>query len=619
MTAPCSPSRIGAWPSPLATLAVGAVVLTGLVVARQRIVEREARRTEYRFRSLVQHSSDVVTVVDPSWRVLYVSPAAARVFGHTPRMLIGVAVRDFLHADDMPALRRTLARLAAHPGQSAKVACRVRHASGGWCHTETVVTNQIGVASIGGLVLNTRDVTERTALEQRLTHQAFHDPLTGLANRILFHDRVQQALHRADRARPSVAVLFVDLDDFKRVNDSLGHAEGDRLLVTVAERLLNATRGCDTVARLGGDEFAILLENVRDVPDMLAVAERVLGSMRRPVALSGREVLVGLSVGIARSGLEDSVDDLLRNADVAMYISKNQGKGRYQLFRPEMHAQVVERLELEADLRHAIGGGDISLRFQPIVALESGTVTGVEALMRWTHPSRGEISPAVFVPLAEETGLIVPLGYWVLHEACRQAAAWQQSAPAGTPPLSITVNLSGRQLHEASLVDEVASAIRTTRLAPSSLVLEVTESVIMQDTEVTLARLRELKSLGLSLAIDDFGTGYSSLAYLQRFPIDIMKIDRAFVDGITRTASDLALVRAILSLAESLGLHTVAEGIESEDQCAALLGLGCLLGQGYLFARPLTPPQLTELLRHADRSRLPRAGSGAPELRLVAG
>jgi diguanylate cyclase (GGDEF)-like protein/PAS domain S-box-containing protein len=608
---------LGQWPSPLSRLALGAVVLTVLVVARQLVVEREARRSDYRYRSLVQHSSDVITVVDRSWHIRYVSPAATRVFGHPLGSMLGLPVSDFLHPEDLARSRKLLTRLATVPALSAKIACRVRRVDGGWCHTETVVTNQLRVESIGGLVLNTRDVSERTALEERLTHQAYHDPLTGLANRVLFRQRVDQALQRADRARSSVAVLFVDLDDFKRVNDSLGHAEGDRLLVVVSERLLNATRGCDTVARLGGDEFAILLENVRDVPDMLTVAERVTGAMRQPCPLSGREVLVGLSMGIARAGDDDGPDDLLRNADVAMYISKNQGKGRHQLFRPEMHEQAMERLELEADMRKTIGGPDFGLHFQPIVELRTGRIAGVEALARWTHPVRGQIPPSTFVPLAEDTGLIVPLGYWVLSEACRHAAGWQAEAPAGAPRLSVTVNLSGRQLHEDGLVDEVRAALAVSGLVPASLVLEVTESVMMQDTEVTLGRLHELKELGVQLAIDDFGTGYSSLAYLQRFPIDIMKIDRAFVNGVARSAGDLELVRSILSLADSLGLYTVAEGIEDDAQRAALLRLGCQLGQGYLFARPLVAAEVGPLLRRGTGA--PGFTGGTPRLKLAVG
>ncbi len=604
------------WPSPLSLLSLGAVILTVLVVARQLVGERAARQSEYRYRSLVQYSSDVITVVDENWRVRYVSPAASRVFGHPPRFMVGLPVAEFLHPDDLAPTRRLLSELATTPALSAKIACRVRRVDGRWCYTETVITNQLAVENIGGFVLNTRDVSERTELEARLTHQAYHDPLTGLSNRVLFRQRVDQALRRSGHPTSSVAVLFVDLDDFKRVNDSLGHAEGDRLLVVVAERLLNATRGCDTVARLGGDEFAILMTNVRDVPDVLTVADRITGAMRQPFPLSGREVLVGLSIGIARARDGDGPDDLLRNADVAMYVSKNQGKGRHQLFRPEMHEQVMERLELEADMRKTLGGEDFGLHFQPIVELQTGHISGLEALARWNHPVRGNIPPSTFVPLAEDTGLIVPLGYWVLREACRHAAAWQAEAPASSALLSMTVNLSGRQLHEEGLVDEVRAALRASGLVPSSLVLEVTESVMMQDTELTLSRLHELKELGVQLAIDDFGTGYSSLAYLQRFPIDIMKIDRAFVDGVARSPGDLELVRSILSLADSLGLYTVAEGIEDEAQRAALLRLGCQLGQGYLFARPLEAAEVGPLLKRTLGA--PTVG-GRPNLTLPVG
>ncbi len=590
------------WPSSLSLLSLGAVVLTMLVAARQLVVEREASQSEHRYRSLVQHSSDVITVVDAEWRIRYVSPAASRVFGHLPGFMVGLPVADFLHPGDLARTKQMLSELTRTSAQSAKIACRVRRVDGDWCHTETVITNQLALENIGGFVLNTRDVSERTELEARLIHQAYHDPLTGLANRVRFRQRVDRALRRSGHPASSVAVMFVDLDDFKRVNDSLGHAEGDRLLVELAERLLNATRGCDTVARLGGDEFAILMKNVRDVPDVLTVADRITGAMRQPFPLSGREVLVGLSIGIARARDGDGPDDLLRNADVAMYISKNQGKGRHQLFRPEMHEQAMERLELEADMRKTLGGDDFGLHFQPIVELQTGHISGLEALARWHHPVRGNIPPSTFVPLAEETGLIVPLGYWVLREACRHAAGWQAEASAGAAPLSITVNLSGRQLHEEGLVDEVRAVLRSSRLVPSSLILEVTESVMMQDTELTLNRLHELKELGIQLAIDDFGTGYSSLAYLQRFPIDIMKIDRTFVDGVARSPSDLELVRSILSLADSLGLYTVAEGIEDDAQRSALLRLGCQLGQGYLFARPIEAFEVGPLLKRIPGS-----------------
>jgi diguanylate cyclase (GGDEF)-like protein len=426
-----------------------------------------------------------------------------------------------------------------------------------------------------------RDISERKRLEAELIHQAFHDALTGLANRALFRDRVEHALTRTGRDTEHIAVCFLDLDNFKAVNDGLGHEAGDRLLCVVAARLVGATRTHDTVARLGGDEFALLLEGVRDDAEAMAIIERVESAMRTPMSLDGKPVAITASTGIARSGPDARADELLRNADVAMYRAKARGGGAHALFVPEMHAAVLDRLELEADLRMAIAAQQFHLLYQPVVELASGRVVGVEALLRWNHYKRGLVMPGEFIPLAEESGLIIPLGRWVLNEACRQGALF------GGPALSISVNLSGRQLQHAGLTDDVVDALRRSGLPPDRLVLEITESVIMQDTEATLHKLQALKTLGIRLAIDDFGTGYSSLGYLQRFPIDILKLDKTFVDGVARGGTDAALARAIIALGDTLHLSTVAEGVEHAQQRDELLALGCELAQGYLFARPL--------------------------------
>jgi diguanylate cyclase (GGDEF)-like protein len=452
---------------------------------------------------------------------------------------------------------------------------------------------------------------ERRRVEVALGRQALEDPLTGLANRTLFRDRVDHALARLARAGPPAAgdaartaVLFLDLDDFKTVNDSLGHHAGDALLRAVSARLLNATRGCDTVARLGGDEFAVLIENARGAADAHAVAGRIAQALRAPVPLdaagpgaAGCEARVGVSVGIAFAEPGVDADALLRNADAAMYQAKAEGKGRHAVFDPALVAAAAERLELERDLAHALDRGEFSLAYQPIVALGTGAPAGAEALLRWRHPARGLVSPARFVPLAEASGLIVEVGRWVLDEACRAAAGWPLGA--GGAPLQVAVNVSGRQLLHPALPAHVAGALAASGLAPGRLTLEITESVLMHDTAATLAVLHALKALGVRLAVDDFGTGYSSLRYLQQFPVDVLKIDKSFVDGVATAPHDAALARTIVTLGELLELRTVAEGVETAAQAERLRAMGCAYGQGYLFARPLDGAALEALLRAA--------------------
>jgi diguanylate cyclase (GGDEF)-like protein/PAS domain S-box-containing protein len=589
-----------AWHSALGTALFTAVVLTAGVVARQllaladiRRLTRERAAQDARFRSLVEHASDVITVVDHQLSVRFVSPSLRRVFGYAPASAPPLSA--LLHPDDLdPAVAMVRALMGAAPGSSATEAWRVQHADGSWRHTETIATNLLADPTVAGVVLNTRDVTERKRLEDELVHRALHDPLTGLANRVLLHDRAEQALARglrSAREHQAVAVLLIDLDDFKKVNDSLGHGAGDMLLVAVSRRMLAATRGCDTVARLGGDEFAVLLEGMAEAEDAVRVAERILEAMRAPVHLEGKEVLVGTSIGIALAIDGEGVDELLRNADVALYQAKARGKHRHATFVPAMHAAALARLDLETDLHAALTREEFALAYQPIVELSTGRVTGAEALVRWTHPTRGAISPAEFIPLAESTGAIVALGRWVLRAACRQLATWDEESLAqgrrrSGAPLSVAVNLSTRQLQDPGLVDDVAAALTDYGLASRRLTLEITESAMMHDAEVALARLSALKALGVRLAVDDFGTGYSSLSYLRRFPVDVLKIDRSFVDGLSRTG-ETALVRAIVRLGDALGLKTVAEGIEHAEQLAQLRALGCGMGQGYYFARPM--------------------------------
>jgi diguanylate cyclase (GGDEF)-like protein len=438
----------------------------------------------------------------------------------------------------------------------------------------------IAFAEHAGLALNDAQAVAETF------HQAFHDSLTKLPNRALFLDRLEHAFARCARAGSGVAVLFADLDGFKTINDSLGHQAGDELLVMVAERLRSELRAEDTAARFGGDEFAILLEGAEDASVAQLVAERILRAFEHPFRLRGRDVYVTMSIGIAEGRAE--ADHLMRNADLAMYQAKNSGKGHFEVFEPGMHATAVRRLELEAALRHAADRGELVLDYQPICRLRSGEMTGVEALLRWHHPEKGLIPPNDFIPIAEEGGQILGLGRWVLNEACRQAAEWKRLHPTANQ-FDLSVNVSGVQLAQVDLVEQVRATIGRHNVDPGRLVLEITETALMTDTDTNVMKLRALKELGVQLAVDDFGTGYSSLEYLRRFPIDILKVAKSFVDGLTDPATGPGLVRAIVDLADSFGLNVIAEGIEHREQRDALIELGCELGQGFHFARPVEP------------------------------
>src|SRR3954454_422010 len=432
-------------------------------------------------------------------------------------------------------------------------------------------------------------------------HQAFHDSLTGLPNRALFLDRLELAHARAQRSGSPIAVLFMDLDSFKHVNDSLGHAAGDELLVLVAGRLRRWVRPSDTAARFGGDEFAILLEDLDASNGARLVAQRILDSLREPFEIQGQEVSVGASIGIASSANPGS-DDLLRNADLAMYRAKGLGKARYQTFEPGMQVAVLERLELEVDLENALDRGEMVVHYQPIIELGSTRIIALEALVRWHHPVRGMIQPNEFIPLAEETGQIHRLGQWVLERAISDACAWNRELM----PVAIGVTLSARQLQEPTLVPQIAAALADGGLAPEQLVLEITETVLMHDLEETVVKLQELKRLGLRLSVDDFGTGYSSLQYLRRFPLDSLKIAKSFVDGLGGPSQDAAVARAIIELGTSFQLRVVAEGIERREQHAHLLELGCTHGQGFLYSRPVPADQIERLLT-AGPVAIPRA------------
>lgn len=567
------------------------------------------RESEAELRALVGAMSDVIVVLDRDGRYLKIATSGADARLRPPNEWIGRRLHDVLVPEHANLVAACVHRaLESHQPVDVEFEITIDGTTAWIAGTVSPMTDD-------SVVWVARDITTRKALEAQLAFQALHDPLTGLANRVLFHDRVEHAFMGTERADGQIAVLFLDVDDFKTVNDSLGHGHGDQLLTTLAHRLLNATRGCDTVARLGGDEFAVLIEHASADADALIVAERIATSLRTPFRLGDGQLAVSASIGIARASDDDDTETLLRNADVAMYRAKSEGRGRHAIFEPAMHRALVDRMALESDLREGIERGELRLVYQPIVELETGRLNAIEALVRWAHPRRGLLPPALFVALAEETGLIVPLGRFVLREACRQAALWRAQAPKGEAP-AVAVNLSGRQFEQADLAADVAAALEESGLDPRYLVLEITESVVMRNTEATILQLHALKALGIQLAIDDFGTGYSSLSSLQRFPIDILKIDKSFIDGVTRGGNDAALARTIIALGDMLAMQTVAEGIEHADQQELMHNLGCQFGQGYLFAKPLSAHEISLLMNDPLGPRITPPGAplapGAP-------
>lgn len=585
-------------------LGVGAVVVD--VTDRKR-AEEALRHSEDVLRSLVDNATDyAIYMLDPDGKVTSWNKAAQSAKGYSRDEILGRHFSAFFTREDIEqgTPERHL-KLAAEHGSWEQEGWRVRKdGSRFWASTVlTALRDESG--RVRGFSKIARDLTEAKTMEDQLKRQALADPLTNLANRALFRDRVEHAFGRRERRDERLAVMFVDLDGFKKVNDTLGHDAGDQLLAEVAARLQDCVRPSDTAARMGGDEFAVLLDDLKRPSDAARVAERILEALSAPYDLAGTEVRVGASVGLVANPSGQSAEDVVRNADLAMYSAKQAGKGRYELFEPWMRSAAVKRLRLEADLRQAVDDEDFELHYQPIVELNTGRIAGVEALLRWHHPADGLVTPSAFMAIAEETGLILPIGSWVLRQACAQGR-WLQAQHPIDPPLSMSVNLSPEQFHHSSLVEDVALALEESGLAAQSLILEVTEAALLEGGEESVTKLERLKQLGVRVALEDFGTGYSSLTHLRRFPVDILSLDKEFVQGLRRGSSEWAFAGAIVRLCETLEMDTLAEGIERGDQLAQLKALGCDEGQGYYLGRPLDLDETLQFVQSSESPSDPR-------------
>jgi diguanylate cyclase (GGDEF)-like protein/PAS domain S-box-containing protein len=581
-------------------LVVAGVLWLGRQRRRLAVIASQAEGLA-EFEAMIENSTDLFFLTDAGNRTLYCSPSAARFFGVPAAEICGAPIDQFIHDDDLVKATDAFDMVRA-VGAAGPLDLNVRHHDGGW-RTIEVMANDLLIASSGHAVAwHTRDVTDRRALEEQLTRQAFEDPLTGLANRALFSDRLGHALSRLSRSTRSIAVLMLDLDGFKAINDSMGHDAGDEALKEIAARISGAARPGDTVGRLGGDEFTILLEELDDATFANEVADRVLELVRQPLLIQNVNLRVSASIGIVVCDAHETTPEaLMRDADIAMYRAKADGRDRRVAFEPAMHARATKQLQISQDLAHALDRDELALYYQAIVDLEDGTPQGVEALIRWHHRDLGLVAPNDFISIAEQNGLILPIGRWVLERACAQAVAWHSGSPEGQK-LTMSVNVSGRQLNHDSLVPDVRRALANSGLDPQYLILEVTESVVMSDIDMVIRRLNELKELGLSIAIDDFGTGYSSLAYLRQLPVDILKIDKAFIDAAASgDPGGDAIMRAIVHLSEGLHLRTIAEGVEDARQAVHIKELGCQSAQGFLFSRPMPPDEIGAFLAASTR------------------
>ncbi len=578
-------------------------------ITDRKEADDRVRENEERLSALLTNADGAILILDARGLVTWCSPSGEHLWGMGAASMLGVSMVRLVHPDDRREVFRQFSKLASSPqGATVRVEARMRHQDGSWRWYESIFTNRLEEPSVEGVIANMRDTTERVMQEQalrdsesRLEHQATHDPLTGLPNRTLMRDRLDVALGRGRRNGSGLAILFCDIDHFKVVNDSQGHSQGDALLIEVAARLADAVRAGDTIARFGGDEFVVLAEDLGSADEAVVLADRIERALSQPFLVNDSEVFVTMSTGIAYGEAEElEVESLLRDADAAMYQAKSRGRARAEIFDDAMRARAVDRHQIEIALRRAVGRRQLQLHYQPVVELAQQRMVGTEALVRWKHPSRGLLYPGTFITVAEDTGLIVPLGAWILDQSCAQTEAWRNlptDAPGADPAdLFVAVNLSARQLSDASLVDDIASVLAATRLDPRRLHLEITESVLMHDVDASKEVLDRLKVLGVRIAIDDFGTGYSSFSYLRRFPVDILKIDQSFVAGLETDVESDAIVHAIVDLGHTLGLEVVAEGVETEGQLGRLREMGCDFAQGYLLSRAVPPARIHDFL-----------------------
>jgi diguanylate cyclase (GGDEF)-like protein/PAS domain S-box-containing protein len=571
--------------------------------AQAKLHAQEMAESEERFRSAFDYAAIGMALVSTDGKWLQVNRALCNIVGYAEEEMLTSDFQSLTHEDDVDMVSRHVAKLLADKVSSSPIEKRYIHKLG---HTIWALLSASLVrdskSGCSRLIFQIQDITDRKRAEEKLAHDAFHDALTDLPNRALFMDHLKLAMARVERhSQQMFALLFLDLDRFKVINDSLGHMVGDQLLVAIAKRLEKRLRPFDTIARLGGDEFTILLEEIKSPEEAIELTERIQNGLMEPFKIGNHEIFASASIGITLSSSQyKKTEDVLRDADTAMYTAKSLGKARYALFDQSMHDRALQTLQLETDLRRAVERQEFFVVYQPIVSLETARLIGFEALVRWQHPERGLVNPADFIPLAEETGYIIPIGQWVLEQSCRQLQQWKASMPKDLT-LTVSVNLSGKQFAQNNLIGQITETLARTAIDPHDLKLEITESVVVENIETATEMLNQLRAIGIQLSIDDFGTGYSSLSYLHRLPIDTLKIDRSFITQMIKNNENSEIVRTIVSLAKNLGMSLIAEGVETVEQLQQLQQLGCDNGQGYLFSKPVTEEIATQFVKQIEQ------------------